>query len=115
MFALIVHFQVRSGHEDAFDALVAQTVDGIRAHGTGTLLHAVHTVDSDPGARVFYMLYENRTSFHAHEQRDYTARFISERARHLAAPPLVEFLSTRSVVTGTYRAGSSQTARSPES
>jgi len=109
MFALIVQFQVRAGHESVFDALVAQTVDGIRAHETGTLLYAVHTVDSDPGVRVFYMLYENRAAYDAHEKRDYTARFISQRARHLAAPPRVQFLSTRSVVTGTDRAGVSRT------
>ena len=61
MFALIVHFQVRSGHEGAFDALVAQTVNGIRAHETGTLLHAVHTVGQRPRcARLLHALREPR-------------------------------------------------------
>lgn len=113
MFALIVHFHVRVGHEPAFDALVARTVDGIRAHETGTLLYAVHSVDSDPGTRVFYMLFENRAAYDAHEKRDYTARFIAERARYLAAPPRVQFLSTRCVVTGTDRGGVSRSPGPP--
>ena len=83
-FGLVVRFRLRPGHEEAFDVLVAATIEGIRAHEPGTLVYASHQVDGDPGARIFYELYRDRTAFEEHERQPHTRHFLVEREQHLA-------------------------------
>ena len=53
MFGLVVHFELRAGLEDAFDALVAETLEGIRAGEPSTLVYAVHSSTDAAQVRVF--------------------------------------------------------------
>jgi quinol monooxygenase YgiN len=84
-FGLVVRFTLRD--EDAtsaFDALVAQTIDGIKAHEPGTLAYLVHTVEGEPRVRIFYELYVDRAAFEQHEEQPHTRHFLAEREQHLA-------------------------------
>ena len=91
-FALVVRFTVRPGCEADFDALVAETAKGIRAHEPGTLVYACHTVDGAERERIFYELYSDRAAFEAHEAQDHTRRFLTEREALLESK-VVDFMA----------------------
>lgn len=92
MFALVVRFDLRPGGEEAFDRLVAETLDRVKAEEPGTVVYACHQVQDDAGARVFYEVYRDRAAFDAHEAKDYVRRFLAEREQYLT-DLRVEFLS----------------------
>jgi len=87
MFALLVRFSVRVGHEDAFDALVAQTLAAIADDEPDTIVYASHTQAEEPSVRVFYECYRSHDAFQAHEAAPHIRRFLTERTQHLASPP----------------------------
>jgi quinol monooxygenase YgiN len=89
LFALLVRFSVRPGHEDAFDALVAETLAAIAAEEPDTIVYASHTAAEEPTVRVFYECYRSHDAFQAHEAAPHIRRFLSERTQHLASPPEV--------------------------
>ncbi|WP_244269111.1 putative quinol monooxygenase [Mycobacterium parascrofulaceum] len=89
LFALLVRFSVRPGHEDAFDALVAHTLAAITADEPDTIVYASHTAVDEPSVRVFYECYRNHDAFEAHEAAPHIRRFLAERTQHLASPPEV--------------------------
>lgn len=89
MFALLVRFTVRAGHEDAFDTLVAQTLAAIAAEEPDTMVYASHTQPEEPQLRVFYECYRSHNAFEAHEATPHTRRFLAERTQHLTSPPEV--------------------------
>lgn len=89
MFALLVRFSVRAGHEDAFDTLVAQTLAAITTDEPDTIIYASHTQDREPRVRVFYECYRNHDAFQAHEAAPHTRRFLTERTQHLTGLPEV--------------------------
>lgn len=79
-----------------FDAEVDELLAGIEADEPGTLTYAVHAVDGEPLARVFYETYEPG-GHAAHEQRPATAAFL-DRARELASSVRAEHLAPRGAV-----------------
>ena len=81
--ALVVTHVLTPGHEQAFDALVLRTLDGIRAHEPGTLVYVSHTHDTEPLRRVFYELYTDRAAFEAHERHEHVRAFLDERLEHI--------------------------------
>ena len=85
MFALVVRFELRPEAVDAFDALVARTLEGIREE-EGTLLYVTSRVDDAPLSRVFVELYADKDAFVAHEEYPHTRRFLEERE------PMIESL-----------------------
>jgi quinol monooxygenase YgiN len=89
MFALLVRFNILAGHEDAFDALVAETLAAIAAEEPDTIVYASHTQAGEPNLRVFYECYRNHAAFAAHEAAPHIRRFLAERTQHLAGPPEV--------------------------
>lgn len=89
MFALLVRFSILPGHEDAFDALVAETLTAIAAEEPDTVIYASHTHADEPNVRVFYECYRTRDALGAHEATPHTRRFLAERGQHLASPPQV--------------------------
>lgn len=97
-FALVVRFELLEGQEAAFDGLVAEALDGIRAHEPGTLAYIVHQEPSAPRARVFYELYRNAEAFDEHERQPHVRYFLSERSQYLAADPVVWRLSATAAV-----------------
>jgi quinol monooxygenase YgiN len=78
-FGLSVRFTLHEGAEDAFDALIAETLPGIEAHEPGTLVYVVHAVEGEPQQRIFYELYRDREAFEEHERQPHTRRFLAER------------------------------------
>lgn len=82
-FGLVVRFELLDGHEEAFDALTAETVASIRATEPGTLVYLTHTERESPGVRVFYELYRDEAAFQAHEETEHVRRFLAERKQHL--------------------------------
>jgi quinol monooxygenase YgiN len=82
-FGLVVRFTLKPGATDAFDQLVAQTVEQIRLHEPGTLVYAVHGVRDDPDSRLFYELYRDRAAFDTHETQPHTRRFLEQRGQYL--------------------------------
>lgn len=89
MFGLVVRFELVQGREDAFDTLVAETVEKIRSSEPGTLIYISHEQESEPRIRIFYELYHDAAAFEAHEQMPHVRRFLMERRAHLASDPLV--------------------------
>jgi quinol monooxygenase YgiN len=86
MFGLCVRFTCKNeASAEAYDRLVAQTVEGIKAHEPGTLIYACHRVDGQPLQRVFYELYRDQAAFDAHEAAPHTRRYLAERGQYLAA------------------------------
>jgi quinol monooxygenase YgiN len=81
--ALVVTHVLKPGHEEAFDALVLRTLDGIRAHEPGTLVYVSHTEEADPRRRVFYELYTDRAAFEAHERQPHVRTFLDTRPEHI--------------------------------
>lgn len=86
MFGLCVRFTCKNEESArAYDRLVVQTVEGIKAHEPGTLIYACHRVDGQPLQRVFYELYQDKAAFDAHEAAPHTRRYLAERDQYLAA------------------------------
>lgn len=50
MFALFVRFGVKEGCEERFDALVAETINGIAAHEPDTLVYLTSVPASKPAS-----------------------------------------------------------------
>jgi quinol monooxygenase YgiN len=93
MFGLVVRFTCKDqASAEAFDRLVAATVDKIRTDEPGTLVYAVNRVDREPLQRIFYELYRDRAAFEAHEEQEHTRKFLDERGNYLAATE-VEWLT----------------------
>lgn len=92
MYGLVVRFELRDGHEAAFDQLTAETVEKIQAREPGTLVYVTHRVDGAPLLRVFYELYRDEAAFHEHESQPHVGRFLAERDHHLVGPPEVTFV-----------------------
>jgi quinol monooxygenase YgiN len=93
LFALLVRFSVRAGHEDAFDVLVAHTLAAITTDEPDTIVYASHTQAEEPSVRVFYECYRSHDAIEAHEAAPHTRRFLAERTQHLASPPEVWILT----------------------
>lgn len=80
---LLVRFELKPGQEEAFDALVARTVNGIKRHEPGTLVYSTHTVDGSPLSRVFFELYVDQAAHASHELTEHTRRFLAERDKYV--------------------------------
>ena len=101
MFALVVRFDLLDpAAADAFDALVAQVLPGIRSSEPGTLLYATHTVEGEPLARLFYEVYRDREAHAAHEARPEVADFLG-RLDGLVSGVRVELLEPDAGALGT--------------
>jgi quinol monooxygenase YgiN len=85
MFALCVRFTCKDqASAEAYDRLVAETVEGIKASEPGTLVYASHLVEGHPLQRVFYELYRDQAAFEAHEAAPHTRRYLDQRGQYLA-------------------------------
>ena len=78
VFALVVRFELRPEAADAFDALVARTLEGIKEED-GTRLYVTSRVVDAPLSRVFVEFYADEAAFAAHEEYSHTRRFLAER------------------------------------
>ncbi len=86
MFGLFVRFTCKDQvSAEAYDRLVAETVEAIRANEPGTLVYASHLVEGQPLQRIFYELYRDRAAFEAHEAASHTRRYLDERGKYLAS------------------------------
>jgi quinol monooxygenase YgiN len=86
MFGLFVRFTCKDqASAEAYDRLVAETVEQIKAHEPGTLVYATHTVEDQPLQRIFYELYRDEEAFHAHEATPHTRRYLEQRDQYLAS------------------------------
>ncbi|MFC4530265.1 putative quinol monooxygenase [Sphaerisporangium dianthi] len=86
MFGLVVRFTCKDeASAAAFDQLVAETIEKIRAEEPGTLVYASHLVEGQPLQRIFYELYRDRAAFDTHEEQEHTRRFLGARDELLAS------------------------------
>ena len=86
MFGLCVRFTCKdAASAQAYDRLVAETVEAIKANEPGTLVYATHLVDGQPLQRIFYELYRDKAAFEAHEAAPHTRRYLDERGQYLAS------------------------------
>ena len=86
MFGLSVRFTCKDqASAEAYDRLVAETIEQIKANEPGTIVYASHTVKDEPLQRIFYELYADEAAFHAHEAAPHTRRYLAERDQYLAA------------------------------
>jgi len=86
MFGLFVRFTCKGeASAKAYDRLVAETIEAIKADEPGTLVYASHLVEGQPLQRIFYELYRDRAAFEAHESSPATRRYLAERDQYLAS------------------------------
>ena len=86
MFGLFVRFTCRDqASAEAYDRLVAETVEAIKANEPGTLVYASHLVEGQPLQRIFYELYRDEAAFEAHEVSSHARRYLDERDQYLAS------------------------------
>src|SRR6266481_1756445 len=86
MFGLFVRFTCKDeAAAEAYDKLVAETLEGIKANEPGTLVYASHTVAGQPLQRIFDELYRDRAAFEAQEASPHTHRYLEERDQYLAS------------------------------
>jgi quinol monooxygenase YgiN len=86
MFGLCVRFTCKNeASAEAYDRLVAETVEGIKANEPGTLVYASHLVEGQPLQRIFYELYRDRAAFEAHGEAAHTRRYLDQRDQYLAS------------------------------
>jgi quinol monooxygenase YgiN len=86
MFGLCVRFTCKDqAAAEAYDRLVAETVQGIKDGEPGTLVYASHLVEGQPLQRIFYELYRDRAAFEAHEAAAHTRRYLDQRDQYLAS------------------------------
>ena len=85
MFGLFVRFTCKDeASAEAYDRLVAETIEAIKTDEPGTLVYASHLVEGQPLKRIFYELYRDRAAFEAHEASPATRRYLAEREQYLA-------------------------------
>ena len=85
MFGLFVRFTCKDeASAEAYDRLVAETVEAIKTGEPGTLVYATHVVEGQPLQRIFYELYRDRAAFEAHEAAPHTRRYLDQRDQYLA-------------------------------
>jgi quinol monooxygenase YgiN len=86
MFGLCVRFTCKDeAAAEAYDRLVAETIEAIKTNEPGTLVYASHTVEGQPLQRIFYELYRDRAAFEAHEASPHTRRYLEARGQYLAS------------------------------
>jgi quinol monooxygenase YgiN len=86
MFGLLVRFTCKDqAAAEAYDRLVGETIEAIKAGEPGTLVYAAHTVDGQPLQRVFYELYRDKAAFDVHEASPATKRYLAGRGQYLAS------------------------------
>jgi quinol monooxygenase YgiN len=86
MFGLCVRFTCKDeASAEAYDRLVAETVEAIQANEPGMLVYASHLVEGQPLQRIFYELYRDKAAFEAHEAAPHTRRYLDERDQYLAS------------------------------
>ena len=86
MFGLFVRFTCKDqASAEAYDRLVAETVEAIKANEPGTLVYASHLVDGKPLQRIFYELYRDKAAFEAHEASLHTRHYLDQRDQYLAS------------------------------
>jgi len=101
MFALVVRFEVRPDHVDAFDVLVSETLSEIADKEPGTVVYVSHVPRDRPTERIFYECYRDEGAFDAHEGHHHTRRFLDERRQHLVREPEVwRLTTTHGVIAG---------------
>ncbi|MFF2044145.1 putative quinol monooxygenase [Kitasatospora sp. NPDC058170] len=102
MYAVVARFDVRPGHEERFDALAAWRI-GEAAHEPGLVGYAVHRIDGEPQARVFYEIYRDHAAFLEHRANVETKRFGAEHVPYVTGPPRIEFLEVLHSAAGLAR------------
>ena len=86
MFGLFVRFTCKDeAAAEAYDKLVAETIEAIKTDEPGTLVYASHVVEGQPLQRIFYELYRDRAAFEAHEAAPHTRRYLEARDQYLAS------------------------------
>src|SRR5260370_7425875 len=86
MFGLTVRCTCKDqASAEAYDRLVAETVEQIKAHEPGTLIYATHTVKDQPLQRIFYELYRDKDAFDAHGAAPHTMRYLPDPDQYLAS------------------------------
>jgi len=86
MFGLFVRFTCKDeASAQAYDRLVAETIEAIKTDEPGTLVYASHLVEGQPLQRIFYELYQDRAAFEAHEASPATRRYLAERDQYLVS------------------------------
>jgi quinol monooxygenase YgiN len=86
MFGLCVRFTCKDeACAEAYDRLVGETIEAIKANEPGTLVYASHLVEGQPLQRIFYELYRDKAAFEAHKAAPHTRRYLADRGQYLAS------------------------------
>lgn len=92
LYAVVARFDLKAEHEDEFDALAAWRISQASAHEPGLVGYAVHRIDGEPLARVFYEIYRDEAAFRQHRATEQTALFGARHVPFVQGPPRIERL-----------------------
>ena len=85
---------------EAYDRLVADTVEAIKASEPGMLVYASHLAEGQPRQRTFDELYRAKAASEAHEAAPHTRRYLDERDQYLAGTEVDRLTLQRGKGTG---------------
>ncbi|WP_037600686.1 putative quinol monooxygenase [Streptacidiphilus rugosus] len=81
MFALTVRFDLADETAaTAFDALAAQTAADVRELEPDVQTYAIHSVEGEPLARIFFEVYRDRAAFETHGTQPHIQHFFARSA-----------------------------------
>ncbi|MFF0789357.1 putative quinol monooxygenase [Streptomyces spiralis] len=92
MYAVVARFEVRPEAVEEFDALARWRITEAARNEPGLVAYAVHRVDGEPLARVFYEIYRDREAFREHRATPQTAEFLARHAQYVQGSPRMELL-----------------------
>jgi quinol monooxygenase YgiN len=92
MYAVVARFDLKPEGVEAFDALARWRIREAAAHEPGLVGYAVHRVDGEPLARVFYEIYRDEAAFKEHRATEQTTAFGARHVPFVQGPPRIERL-----------------------
>ncbi|MEU6759170.1 putative quinol monooxygenase [Streptomyces sp. NPDC046685] len=92
-YAVVARFDLKPDGVEAFDALAQWRIAQAAANEPGLVGYAVHRIDGEPLARVFYEIYRDEAAFREHRATAQTAEFGRRHVPFVQGPPRIEFMN----------------------
>jgi quinol monooxygenase YgiN len=77
MITLTAKLKAKEGQAEALQAALRQMIAEVQAKEPGVIQYAMHSVDGQPGAFLFYEQYADDAAFAAHRTTDHMKAFAS--------------------------------------
>lgn len=91
-YAVVARFDLKPEHVQDFDELAQWRISRAASEEPGLVGYAVHRIDGEPLARVFYEIYRDEAAFKEHRATEETAEFGRCHVPFVQGPPRIEML-----------------------